>query len=70
MWTGFIFVCTTTILASHCDMTNAYIIFHPPALFNGKGECEERTEHHFQAIEVEGARNARVECDFTSKPSP
>jgi hypothetical protein len=63
MWTGLIFVCVASIPNQLCGMDNAYQIFRIQRSFQSQQECIEATKHHFEAVEVEGDRNARFECE-------
>lgn len=44
-------------------MDNFYLALRMQRSFETQQECIEVSKHHFEAIEVEGARNARVECE-------
>jgi len=63
MWIGLIFVCVASIPTELCGMDNSYTILRIDRGFQTRQECIEVSTHHFEAIEVSGDRNARVECE-------
>jgi hypothetical protein len=63
MWIGMIFVCAASIPTELCGMDNSYEILRIDRAFQTRQECIEASTHHFEATEVSGARNARVECE-------
>lgn len=63
MFVGLIFVCVAAIPQEHCGMANAYAIFRMDYPFQSEAECIDGATHHFEAIEVSGDRNARVDCE-------
>lgn len=64
MWVGLIFVCAASIPTPSCDMANAYAIFRlgKEYQFQAEDECLDGLRKYFDAIEVNGARNARLQC--------
>ena len=44
-------------------MDNFYLALRMQRSFSTQQECIEFSKHHFEAIEVEGDRNARFECE-------
>jgi hypothetical protein len=63
MWTGLIFVCVASIPNELCGMDNFYLALRMQRSFSTQQECIDYSKHHFEAIEVEGDRNARFECE-------
>jgi hypothetical protein len=63
IWIGLIFVCPAIIPTAHCGMANAYEVVRIEYNFASEAECLDGAKHHFEAIEVDGDRNARFECD-------